>query len=216
MSASTPAKPKPSLDAERKNVPGVLSRAGIMQAAIVLAIASFPELPMTMAAFLALIQAAAAAHAATATRATGLVTAREVKVDALWMAMLSIKTYVYALCSTLDAVSAMALIEAAGLVVAGTGKPTKHLFAATYVPATGIVHLALNATMFLGKRPTKKTTFTFSWSTDGGKTWSTGVTTAYASADVPNLVPGTYQFRVFATVGKVIGDPTDPVPLTIR
>jgi hypothetical protein len=42
------------------------------------------------------------------------------------------------------------------------------------------------------------------------------VTTAYTSAEVPNFGPGTYLFRVFATVGKVPGDPCQAVSLTIH
>jgi hypothetical protein len=70
--------------------------------------------------------------------------------------------------------------------------------------------------MLIGKRPTKRTTFTWSWSSDGGKTWTPGVTTGYADLDVPSLPPGTYQFRVFATVGRLPGEPTQPVSLTIH
>ena len=32
----------------------------------------------------------------------------------------------------------------------------------------------------------------------------------------PGFGPGTYRFRVFATVGKVPGDPTPPAVLTIH
>jgi hypothetical protein len=70
--------------------------------------------------------------------------------------------------------------------------------------------------LLLDMRTTKKTTFTWSWSTDGGETWSAGVTTGYAKADIQNLPPATYQFRVFATVGKVPGEPCQPVGLTLR
>ena len=130
--------------------------------------------------------------------------------------MLALKTYVYGLSSTLDVVSARALIEAAGLEVWTINTPTKLLLSATYVPATGIVHLLVNAKMLVGQRPTKRTIFTWSWSSDGGKTWTPGVTTGYADLDVPGLPPGTYQFRVFATVGRVPGEPTQPVSLTIH
>jgi hypothetical protein len=51
---------------------------------------------------------------------------------------------------------------------------------------------------------------------DSGKTWTAGVTTGYANADIPNLPPATYQVRVFATVGKVPGEPCQPVGLTIH
>jgi hypothetical protein len=41
-------------------------------------------------------------------------------------------------------------------------------------------------------------------------------TTGYARLDVPDLTPGTYLFRVFATVGKIPGEPTQPTSLTIH
>ena len=42
------------------------------------------------------------------------------------------------------------------------------------------------------------------------------VTTGYTAVDIPSLSPATYQFRVFATVGKVPGDPCQPVGLTLH
>jgi hypothetical protein len=212
---SNPIRPKPSLGVARANVPGVLARAGLMQAAILLASAMFPSLPITMAAFLLLIQGAAAAQSAAATRAKGLASLRDTKVDALWAAMQTLKIYIAGLASALDATSATSLIEAAGLLVAEAAKHTKLLLSATYVPATGIVYVSVNASLLVGNRTSKKTTFTFSWSPDGGKTWSAGVTTAYASLEVPALAVGTYLFRVFATVGKVPGNPTQAVSLTV-
>ncbi len=213
---SKPSRPKPSLDVARANAPGVLARAGIMEAAILLAIAMFPSLPISMAAFLLLIQAAAAAQSAAATRAKGLAALRDTKIDALWNAMQTLKTYVAGLASSLDPASATALIQAAGMVVWEKAAHAKLLLAATYAPATGVVHVSVNASLLVGKRTSKKTTFTYSWSVDGGKSWSAGVTTGYASLDVPGLPAGTYLFRVFATVGKIPGDPTQSVSLTIH
>jgi hypothetical protein len=213
---SKPVKPKAKLGTLRVNIPGVLSRAGIMEAAIVLAIVMFPALPISMPAFLLLLQAAAAAQLAAATRAKGLATLRDTKVDDLWDAMQTIRIYVQGLANNLDPVSGAALIQSAGLLVGKTGGHVKALLAATLVPATGIVHLAVNAKMLLGTATKKKTTFTWSWSTDGGKTWTAGVTTGYTDLDIPGLPPATYQFRVFATVGTVPGEPCQPVNLTIH
>jgi hypothetical protein len=187
-----------------------------MQTAILAALAIFTSLPISMPAFLLLIQAAATAQAASASKAKGLAAIRDTKVDTLWTAMQSLKTYVQGLSDATDAVSAVALIQQAGLLVSKTAKSTKLLLAATFIPATGLVHLAVNATLLVGTRTNKKTTFTWSWSTDGGKTWTAGVTTGYANADIPNLPPATYQFRVFATVGKVPREPCQPVGLTIH
>ena len=213
---SKPIRPTPSLGVARVNVPGVLARAGIMQAAILLAAAMFPVLPISMAAFLLLIQAAAAAQSAAATRAKGLAALRDTKVDTLWRAMLSLKTYAGGLAGALDAIAATSMIQAAGLLVSQAATHAKLLLSATYMPATGVVHVSVNASLLLVKRSSKKTTFTFSWSVDGGKTWSAALTTGYVSLDIPALPPGTYLFRVFATVGKIPGEPTQSVSLTIH
>ncbi len=213
---SKPVKPRAKFGTLRIDIPGVLSRAGIMQAAILLAIAMFPALPIGMPAFLLLLQAVAAAQLAAATRAKGLATFRDTKVDDLWDAMQTIRIYVQGLANNLDPVSGAALIESAGLLVGKSGGYVKALLAATLVPATGVVHLSVNAKMLLGRVTKKKTTFTWSWSTDGGKTWTAGVTTGYTDLDVPGLPPAAYQFRVFATVGRVPGEPCQPVNLTIH
>ena len=210
------AKPKASFGVARINVPGVLARATLMQTAILAALAIFTSLSISMPAFLLLIQAAVTAQAASGSKGKGLVAIRDTKVVALWTAMRSLKTYVQGLCDATDAVSAIALIEQAGLLVARTATSTKLLLTATFIPATGLVRLAVNTVLLLDKPTKKKTTFTWSWSTDGGKTWSAGVTTGYAKADIPSLPPATYQFRVFATVGKVPGEPCQPVGLTIH
>jgi hypothetical protein len=213
---STPSKPKPSLGVARSNVPGVLARAGIMEAAIQLSPAMFPALPVPTPAFLLLLQSAAAAQVAASARTKGLAALRDTKVDALWMAMQSLKTYVGGLAGSLEATSAASLIQAAGMLVAQKPAHTKLLLSATYAPATGVVYVSVNALLLIGERTSKKTTFTYSWSTDGGATWSAGITTAYASLDLPALAPGSYLFRVFATVGKIPGEPTQPVSLTIH
>jgi hypothetical protein len=50
--SATASYPRASLGVERANAPGVLSRAKIMYAAILAAIATFNATPITMAAFL--------------------------------------------------------------------------------------------------------------------------------------------------------------------
>ena len=74
---SKPSKPKPSLGVTRNNVPGVLARAGIMEAAIQQSPAMFPALPIPMAVFLSLIEAAAEAQSDTAARTSGLAALRD-------------------------------------------------------------------------------------------------------------------------------------------
>ena len=128
--------------------------------------------------------------------------------------MKSLRLYVEGLCDAVDADTATAMIGAAGLVVSALAAHAKALISATLVPATGVVRLAVNKTLLITPKTSKKTSFTWAWSTDGGKTWSAPVTTSYTEMDVPGLGPATYQFRVFATVGKVPGEWTQPVSLT--
>src|SRR5262249_32320065 len=125
-----------------------------------------------------------------------------------WSAMKMLKTFVQGLCDTVDPTNAVAMITTSGLLVGESTKAPKPLFKATWIPAMGIVHLAVNARMLLGGRTSKKTTFTWSWSSDRGQPWSAGGTTGYTYTDVLNLGPGSYRFKVFATVGDV---PEEPV-----
>jgi hypothetical protein len=77
-----------------------------------------------------------------------------------------------------------------------------------------LVHLECNATMLFGKT-SKKTIFHWQMSTDQ-KTWQSLTSTNYAQTTIPNPGPGTYYFRVSATVGKTAIDWTQAVSLTIH
>ena len=77
------------------------------------------------------------------------------------------------------------------------------------------MRLVAHAAMLLGKPTTKKVTFNWSWSSDG-KTWSNLPSTPYADTEIANLGPGTYLFRVSATVGKVPGEWSQSTSLTIH
>jgi hypothetical protein len=216
MPDAAPNRPAPALAVKKINAPGVLARANIMYTAIVAAAAMFASPPVQMAAFVLLIQAAAAAQTATSSKTRGLATVRNAKIDALWIAMRSLKTYVHGLSDAVDSVTGAMMIQSAGLVLSSDHRATKLLFSAVFVPATGMVHLAVNAKMLIGKRPTKKTDFNYAWSTDGGKTWSAGVTTSYTAVDVPSLPSASYLFRVTAIVGRVPTEPAYSAPMIIH
>src|SRR6185437_12316811 len=195
--------------------PGVLRRANVMYTAILAAIATFKATPITMAAFLLLIEAAEKAQTASASRAKGLAAVRNTKITPLWNAMLLLRTYVQGLVDQVDDASGLALVNQAGLVVGGVGGYVKKLFVATLDTTANVVHLVLNATAFVG--PTKKRVI-FHWqvSSDGGKTWTSLPSTPYAQTELPSPGPGSYQFRAGATVGKTVVDWTPPYPLTIH
>ena len=83
-------KPRAVTGCAREQSPAVLSRAKIMYVAILAAIAQFPNLPITMAAFLALIQLFDKAQESMSAKPRGLASVRDTKRDDVWTAMQSL------------------------------------------------------------------------------------------------------------------------------
>jgi hypothetical protein len=200
---------------EKTDAQGVISRAKIMYAAILAAIASFPQLPITMAAYLLLLQAAETAQTAAASRGKGLATVRNSKVTTLWNAMNALRIYVQGLADELDVEHAGALILSAGLLISAVPKHVKELFVAKLDATANVVHLILNAKAFLGTTH-KRVVFYWQMSSDNGKSWVNLPSTGYAHTELASPGPGTYQFRASAMVGKTLVDPTQPFNLTIH
>ena len=212
--SETASHPRASLGVTRTKAPGVISRATIMYAAFLAAIATFSAAPITMAAFLLMIQAMQAAQTASASRGKGLAAVRNTKITPLWNAMILLRVYVQGLVDQVDPASGLALINQAGLVVGGVAAHVKILFVATLDPTANVVHLVLNAKAFLGST-SKRVTFHWQISSDG-KTWTSLPSTPYAQTQLPSPGPGSYAFRAAATVGKTVVDWTTPFPLTIH
>ncbi len=169
-----------------------------------------------MVAFLALIQALDAAQQAAASRGKGLATLRNTKRDAVWTAMESLRTYVQGLADSMTAENAAALIESAGLLVAGKASFAKPILQAKLTTTPGVVHLIANAKLLLGKK-SRNATFNWTWSSDGGKTWNIVPSTPLADTLIANLTPLTqYQFKVSVTVSRTTGAWTDPVGLLVH
>ena len=206
--------PRASLGEARSNSPGVISRANIMYACILAAIATFSASPISMAAFLLLIEAAQTAQTVSASRGKGLAAVRNTKITPLWNAMILLRSYVQGLVDQTDHAGGLALINQAGLVVGGVAAHVKVLFEAKLDTTANVVHLMLNAKAFLG--PTQaRVTFHWQISSDG-KTWTNLPSTPYAHTQLPSPGAGSYQFRAAATVGRTVVDWTPPFPLTIH
>jgi hypothetical protein len=215
--ASRSPRPRASFGVAKSNALGVLLRAKIMYAAIVAAIALFPSPTVTMAAFLLLIEALETAQDATTTKTKGLASLRNTKRDAVWTAMESLRIYIQGLADVVTAENAAALIEAAGLLVAGRSSHPKAILQSQLTSTPGVVHLIANATILVGKSSRKNVTFNWAWSLDGGKTWTLAASTPLADTFVPNLTPMTsYLFRVSVTVSRVTGDWSQPVGLLVH
>jgi hypothetical protein len=213
---TTVTRPRATFGVTKSNSAGVLARAKAMYTAIMAAIAMFPSPTISMAAFLALIEAFETAQQATTTRARGTSKARNTKRNAAWTAMESLRTYVQGLADQLTPDPAAALIEAAGLLVASKRAHVKPVLQAKLTTTAGLVQLIANASILLGKTSRKKATFHWQWSADG-KTWSSAPSTPYARTEIPGLaLMTTYTFRVSVTIGKATGEWSQPVGLLVH
>ena len=216
MGAPEVSPPQACLEVAKKDAPGVISRAKIMYAAILAAIATFNSTPITMAAFLLLVQAADEAQTAKSTTgAKGSVAARSTKITPLWTAMHLLRVYVQGMVDVVDHASGVNLITQAGLVVGGVRSHVKELFVANLDTVASVVHLVLNAKAFIGVTR-KRVVFSWQMSSDGGKTWTSLPATGYAHTQLASPGAGTYQFRASALVGTTVVDWTPPFPLTIH
>jgi hypothetical protein len=202
---TTSKKPRAITGCDREDSPGVLSRAKIMYTAFLAAIAQFTNLPITMAAFLVLIQGMDAAQGSMKGKPRGLASVRDIKRDDVWTAMQTLRIYVQSLADGLSAPAAIALIESAGLLVAGVPIRVKPFLEAKPTTLPGVVHIIANASLLVGSR-SKNVTFNWQWSIDN-KTWSSLPSTPLADTEMTGVTPlTTYYFRVSVTIGRVAGE----------
>jgi hypothetical protein len=214
-SVSSVAYPRGVFGTGKKNVPRVLSRARVMHKGLVDNPGLFPSPPLSAADFLDLITDTDDAQTAKASRAAGLAAVRNGKRNALWTGMQALRVYYQGLADKLDAMSAIALLEAAGLVLANSSGHGKALLQALLGSLPGLVHLVANASI-LTRRSRRKAGFNWQWSADNGVTWTSAPSSPYADTEIGPLAPGAYLFRVCVTLGRVTGEWTAPVDLTIH
>ena len=211
---TTSQKPRAVTGCARTNSPGVLSRAKIMYTAILAAIAQFPNLPITMAAFLALIQSFDTAQGSMKAKPRGLASVRDTKRDDVWTAMQTLRIYIQSLADSLSAPAATALIESAGLLVAGVPVYSKPFLEAKPTTLPGVVRLVANASLLV-KSTSKKVTFNWEWSADG-KVWNTLPSTPLADTEMTGLTAmTTYYFRVSVTISRVAGEWSQPTSVML-
>ena len=216
---STAIRPRATFGTGKKSTPGVLGRSQTMFSSITLNLAMFPNLPIGMPAFMQLISSLATAQqAATGTRAKGTASARNSKRNAVWAAMLSLQSYVQGLADSMSVADATTLIESAGMLVGKAATRQKSVLSATLTTTPGLVHLAANHTVLVGKANAhKKVTFGWEMSADGGKSWTALPATAYASTTVSGLtLLSTYAFRVMVTLGTTPGTWSQVVSILVH
>jgi hypothetical protein len=216
--SSIPQRPKASLGVVKTNIPRLLARSKVIYNALLLAAATlFVSPPVTLVTLLALIEALDEAEQAAAVKTFGLKAVRNGRRDLLWIALRSLREFVQGLADNLTTEDAIALIEAAGMVVLPAAMHDKPILQAKLgLLGSGIVHLVANAGLLTG-RTSKKRTFNWQWS-ENGTTWNDARSTPVSETDIANLTLGTtYWFRVSVTLGKaaVTGEWSQPVGLLV-
>jgi hypothetical protein len=211
------SRPRAAFGIEKRDITGVLTRAQSMHDGIDANPALFASPTVDLPTFLGLIEALRSSQQLVTTRVRGAGSSRNAKRDTLWTAMGALLSFVQTQADTLSADLAIALIEAAGLLVAEVAVHHKPILQAKLTSTPGMVALIANL-MLLAGRGAKGKRVTFHWqaSTDG-RTWSDVGATPYAKTTVSGLTLMTaYSFRVRVTVGQTAGEWTDAVVLVVH
>ena len=214
---ASPSKPRFAFGTKRKNTPKVLKRARLMYAGMSGAPSVFSSPTVSMPDFLAFIEALEAAEGIVPSGGTGVAALRNVRREDLWEAMQSLGTFVQGLANKLDSTSAIALIEQAGLLVAGSPAHGKELLQARLTAVPGLVHLVANGSMLTGRVSSKRRVFLWQWRAIGETVWNSVPPTPLADTEIANLPLMTeVSFRVSVTISRTTGAWTDPVTILVH
>ena len=213
---TTPIRIRAALSIPKSKVPAVLTQAKAIYNGLGANTALFPSPNPSLAFLLGQIQALDTAQQATLTKTKGTAAVRNTKRDALVTSLESERMYVQSLCDA-NPEQAVAIITAAGMAVAKLPVHDKPVLQAKPGSASGSVVLVANAGLLVGKGVSKKSTFNWQSSTDGGKTWNSAPSTPLASTEITGLPAMTVvSFRVAATVSKTTGAWSQVITLLVH
>jgi hypothetical protein len=200
----------------KKNIAALIALARVVHDRMAADPGQFAAPVPPLATLLAQIQDLETAEQATKTRTKGTAALRDTKRDVLVTSLESQRMYVQTLCDA-SPDKAAALIGAAGMSVGQVPGGSKPMLRAKHGTQPGTVTLVANATLLVGKGVSKRPTFNWQMSADGGKTWTNLPSTPLASTDIANLTPATtYAFRVGVTVSKTTGEWSQAITLMVQ
>jgi hypothetical protein len=169
---------------------------------------SFPNPIPPLAAVMAAIGELQIAEQGALTRIKGAVVLRNEKRTALVGVLHQLAAYIQAVADA-DTTNAASIIESAGVTVRKT--PTRRARAFTAKPGavSGVVKVVAQVT-------SRRASYEWEYSTDGGKTWLTAPPTLQAKTTIAGLESGsTAQFRYRSVTRAGVGDWSQPVSLMI-
>lgn len=170
---------------------------------------TFPSPVPALAAIAAAIAALASAEPAAVARLKGAVTTRNDKRAALVALVQQLMAYVQSVADA-DPENSAAIIQSAAMQVRKTAVRRQRVFTATPGVVPGSVKLV---TPSAGPR----SSYEWSYSADGGKTWVEVPSTVQAKTIVTGLASGSSaQFRCRIVTRKGQGDWSQPVSLTVK
>jgi hypothetical protein len=171
--------------------------------------AAFPAPVPALAAITTAIDDLEVAEKAALARTKGAAATRNEKKAVLLGLLRQLRAYIQGIADA-DATNGPAIIESAGIAVRKTTTHKARVFAAKPGPLSGVVRIVAASA---GPR----SSYEWSYSTDGGKTWVEAPATTQAKTEIPNLVPGaTVQFRYRTVTPKAgQGDWSQAVQLLI-
>lgn len=159
--------------------------------------ASLPNPTPSLANVSAVLAALDAAETATKTRAKGTVEARDTQRAAVVLMLHELKGYVQVM-SDAHPTEAATIIASALMAVKKATPHVKHDFVAKPAATSGAVHLA-------AKAASRRASYEWQWSADGGKTWQQAPTTLQARTVIPGLpvaVSCLFRYRAVTKTGE--------------
>jgi hypothetical protein len=190
-------------------VPGIISMAQAIEAAMSAAATTFPSPTPTMTQFTSDINALVTAESAARTRAKGAVQTRNAKLAVVVADLHQERAYVEAVANATPA-NAAAIAISAGLELRTPAVRSKNAINVKQAPASGSVEV----TAKVGNL--KRSSHEWQYSADGGKTWVTVAPTTQAKTTVTGLTPATtvvFRTRAITPAGPTAW--TDPVSLQV-
>ena len=204
------------LGLDKSNTLVLLAQAKAIHNALNANLTLFPALSPPLSTLAEQIDALDAAEQAVSTHTKGTAAVRDAKRDILIASLESIRAQVQVIADASPEQAAI-IITAAGMKIASSPAHAKPLLAAKLGKQAGSVRLRANASLLTAGKGSKKTSFNWQYSPDGGKTWISAASTPLATTIVEDLTPlTTYGFRVSVTDSDGPGEWSQAVNLLVQ
>jgi hypothetical protein len=170
---------------------------------------SFPNPAPTLAALNAAIAELQTAETAAQSRVKGAVSARNEKRAALVVLLQQLRAHIQSKADA-EPANAVSIIQSAGVAVRKSPTRRARAFAAKQGAVSG-------AAKIVAVTQSRRASYEWQYSSDGGKTWITAPPTLQAKTTIAGLLPGsTVQFKYRAVTKTGEGDWSQPVSLLLH